>query len=98
MEIILSPDEARRGGQLEIMLPSRTLCPTCEGQGGVGPYQCFRCMGNGMLLQEVPVIVEFPPGISDGDQKAISLRHLGIRDVYVTMLFRIGRRAGIDDL
>jgi DnaJ-class molecular chaperone len=38
LEIILSLDEARRGGHMEIMLPSQTLCPTCKGKGGVGPY------------------------------------------------------------
>jgi DnaJ-class molecular chaperone len=89
LEIVLSPDEARQGGQMEIMLPSRTSCPTCGGEGSVGFYRCFRCMGNGALLEEVPVLVEFAPGISDGYQKAVSLQHLGIRDVYVTLLFRI---------
>ena len=98
LEIILSPDEAQRGGQMEIMLPSQTSCPTCSGQGGVGSYRCFRCMGSGTLLEDVPVIVEFAPGISDGYQKAISLRHLGIREVYITVLFRIGGRSRIEDL
>jgi len=95
LEIILSPDEARRGGQMEIMLPSRTECPTCRGQGGVGFYQCFRCMGSGSLFGDVPVVVEFAPGIADGYQRAVSLRHLGIRDIYVTLLFRISGTQGI---
>jgi hypothetical protein len=46
-------------------------------------------MGSGALSGNVPVVLEFAPGISDGYQKAISLRHLGIRDVYVTVIFRI---------
>jgi|GEM_PF-218738 len=89
LEIILTPDEAQRGGQMEIMLPSRAACPACGGQGDVGPYQCYRCEGSGDLYQDVPVIVEFGPGIQDGYQKAISLHRFGIRDVYVTLLFRI---------
>ena len=98
MEVILTPDEARRGGQMEMMLPSRILCPTCRGERGADLYQCFRCMGSGTLFEEVPVVVEFAPGISDGYQTAISLRRLGIRDVYVTVLFRISRAAGVEDL
>ena len=98
MEIILTPEEAQRGGRMEIMLPSRILCPTCSGQGEVGFYRCFRCMGSGTVSGDVPVLVEFAPGIPDGHQKAISLRHLGIRDVYVSVLFRIGRAGDIEDL
>jgi DnaJ-class molecular chaperone len=93
LEIILTPDEARRGGQMEIMLPSRTVCPTCGGQGNVEPYQCLRCEGSGDLYQEVPVVIEFGPGIRDGYQRAISLRRLGIHDVYITLLFRISGTA-----
>jgi molecular chaperone DnaJ len=89
MEIILSPDEAQRGGQMEIMLPSRTVCPTCGGHGNVGLYQCIRCEGSGDLYRDVPVVVEFEPGVRDGYQTAISLRRLGIHDVYITLLFRI---------
>ena len=98
LEIVLSPDEAQRGGQMEIMLPSRIQCPTCGGRGGLDLYRCFRCMGGGTLVQDVPVVVEFAPGISDGYEKAISLQHLGILDIYVTLLFRIGGAAGIEDM
>ena len=98
LEIVLSPDEARRGGQMQIMLPSRRICPTCGGHGGVGFYECFRCMGSGALFGEVPVLVEFDPGISDGYQNAVSLRRLGIDDVYITLLFRISGAEGIEDI
>jgi molecular chaperone DnaJ len=89
LEITLTADEARRGGRMEIMLPSQTSCPTCGGQGAVGLYQCFRCMGSGAIVGDVPVIVKFAPGISDGYQRAVSLRNLGIHDVYISLLFRI---------
>jgi molecular chaperone DnaJ len=98
MEIVLTPDEARRGGRMDIILPARILCPTCAGQGSAGFYACSRCMGSGVLFRDVPVAVEFPPGITDGSQRAISLRHLGIRDVYVSVVFRIGGTSGIEDL
>jgi hypothetical protein len=55
-------------------------------------------MGSGALVEEVPVIVEFAPGIPDGCEKAISLRRMGIRDVYVTLLFRISGTRKIEDM
>ncbi len=98
LEIVLTPEEARRGGQMQIMVPAQTLCPTCAGQGAVGLYQCYRCMGNGNVSGDMPVVIEFAPGISDGYQKAISLRHFGIRDVYISITFRISRAADIEEL
>jgi molecular chaperone DnaJ len=98
MEIVLSPDETKRGGRMEIILPARVLCTTCGGHGNIGFDRCYHCMGSGDMIQDVPVLVQFPPNISDGSQKTISLRRLGIRDVYVTILFRISRAAGIECL
>ena len=97
LEFVLTPEEARRGGQMRIFMPAQIPCPTCSGLGAVGPYHCWRCMGNGSLLGEMPLIVEFGPGISDGYQRAIALDHFGIRDVYLTLLFRIGRTSDIED-
>ena len=98
MEIVLSPDEAQRGGRMEIVLPARILCTTCGGHGNIGLDRCYQCMGSGDMIQDVPVLVQFPPNISDGSQRIISLWRLGIHDVYITILFRISRATGIEDL
>jgi hypothetical protein len=74
------------------------VLPTATPEDIRGPYQCFRYMGNGSVSGDVPVTGKFPPGISDGYQRAISLRHLGIRDVYVSVLFGIGRTADVEVL
>ena len=90
LEIILTPDEARMGGRFRISVPTVSPCPTCSGRGIVRPYQCYRCMGAGSVSEDLPVNIEIAPGIPDGFQKAISLRRFGIRDVYLTLIFRIG--------
>jgi molecular chaperone DnaJ len=98
LEVILSPEEAQRGGRFQIFIPARIMCPACRGSGAVGPYECFRCRGRGAIIEDLPVAMEFAPGVSDGYQKAISLNPFGIRDVYLTLIFRIDRAADIEDL
>jgi len=98
LEIVLSPEEARFGGEMQIILPSKVLCPGCGGSGETGFFECYRCAGSGAIYGETPVTVEIPPGISDGSQRTLSLRRLGIRDVYVSIVFCVGGHAGIEDL
>jgi hypothetical protein len=63
LEVTLTQDQARRGGNAKIMVPAQALCPTCRGHGGVGFYECLRCAGEGIISGEMPVSVSFPPGI-----------------------------------
>ena len=90
LEIVLTPEEARLGGQFRIRVPTVSQCPTCGGRGIMPPFQCYRCMGGGSVSRDLPVDLEIAPGIPDGYRKAVSLRHFDIRDVYLTLLFRIG--------
>jgi molecular chaperone DnaJ len=93
LEIKLTPDEAQRGGRFQIYVPTLRSCPTCRGRGFMPPCRCFRCMGGGSISEDVPVTVEYAPGISDGFQQAVSLQGLGIRDIYITLIFRISVHA-----
>ena len=49
LEVTLTAEQARRGGNARIMVPARTICPTCRGQGGVGFYECLHCAGEGVI-------------------------------------------------
>ncbi len=98
LEIVLSPEEAQRGGRFQILVPAQTVCLVCGGRGSVGYYECFRCMGSGTITEDMPVEMEFAPGISDGYQKAVSLDLFGIQDVYLTLLFRIGGHGEMEEL
>lgn len=90
LEIVLTPREARTGGRFRILVPAVSPCPACGGRGLLPPYNCYRCMGSGSVSEDVPVVVNFYPGIPDGYQKSVSLGGLGIRDIFLTLLFRIG--------
>jgi DnaJ-class molecular chaperone len=88
LEVTLTPEQARRGGNARIMLPAQAVCPTCRGQGGVGFYECGRCAGEGVISGEMPVSVSFPPGLIKDHAVMIPLDRFGIRNVHVTVLFR----------
>jgi DnaJ-class molecular chaperone len=88
LEITLSREQCRRGGQARVMIPARAACPTCRGHGGLGPYACAHCNGEGALAGDVPVNVSFPPGITTDHAVIIPLHRYGIHNLYLTVLFR----------
>jgi DnaJ-class molecular chaperone len=88
LEVTLSPEQASRGGNASILVPAQAVCPTCRGQGGVGPYECLRCAGEGVLSGEMPVSVSFPPGLTKDHAVMIPLDRFGIRNMHITVLFR----------
>lgn len=88
LEVPLTPEQARRGGNARVMVPAQAVCPTCRGQGGVGFYECTRCAGEGIISGEMPVSVSFPPGLSKDHAVMIPLDRFGIPNTHITVLFR----------
>ena len=88
VEILLSPEEALRGGQVRVLIPSQFKCPTCEGRGGVGLFECWHCNGRGVVAGEYPLLVSFPGGISEYLVE-IPLDRFGIQNFYLKVYFRI---------
>jgi len=88
LEVSLTPEQARRGGNARIMVPAQAVCPTCRGNGSVGLYECLRCAGEGMISGEMPVTVAFPPGLTKDQAVVIALDRFGIRNIHITVLFR----------
>jgi DnaJ-class molecular chaperone len=88
LEIPLTREQALKGGTARIMVPARAVCPTCRGYGGVGPYECTRCAGEGHISGEAPVSISFPPGLTQDHAVMIPLNRFGIRNLHMTVLFR----------
>ena len=88
LEVTLTPEQARRGGNARIMIPARAVCPICRGYGGVGFYECDRCAGEGAISGEMPVSVSFPPGLTKDHAVMIPLDRFGIPNAHITVLFR----------
>jgi len=89
LEVTLTPQQARHGGNARIMAPAQAVCPACRGQGAVGFYECTRCAGEGIISGEMPVSVSFPPDLAKDHAVMIPLDRFGIRNVHITVLFRI---------
>jgi DnaJ-class molecular chaperone len=88
LEVTLTPEQARRGGNAKIMVPAQAVCPTCRGYGGVGFYECARCAGEGVISGEMPVSVSFPPGLTKNHAVMIPLDRFGVPNTHITVLFR----------
>jgi len=89
LEVTLTPEQARRGGNARIMVPAQAVCPSCRGHRSVGFYECIRCAGEGFISGEMPVYVSFPPGLTKDHAVMIPLDQFGIQNIHVTVLFRI---------
>lgn len=87
--ITITPEQAFRGGHVRLNIPSQIHCPTCNGTGGIGFYECWRCSGAGNITGVHPVLLSYPPGISDNHTVQVSLDRYGIRNLYLTVNFRI---------
>jgi molecular chaperone DnaJ len=88
LEVPLTRRQAQRGGHATVMVPARSICPTCHGFGNVGFYQCHRCEGEGAISGEVPLSISYPGGIMKDHAVVIPLDRFGIRNLHFTVLFR----------
>lgn len=91
VEILLSAEQARQGGRVRIMIPAQLPCPTCRGRGWVGPFDCLRCSGTGVIRDEYPIELSYPPGVSNSYITQIPLDQFGIHNFYLTAYFRVSR-------
>mgnify|MGYP001821610754 FL=1 len=88
LEVTLTVEQARRGGNARVMVPAQAVCPVCRGHGGIGFYECSRCAGEGAISGEMPVSVSFPPGLTEDHAVMIPLDRFGIPNTHLTVLFR----------
>lgn len=89
IEVVLSPEEAAWGGQVQIGIPSQAPCEACDGHGAMGPYECWQCQGHGIRITTYPLTVEYPAGLRDGHAVSLPLSQFGIQNFYLNVLFRV---------
>lgn len=88
LEVTLSPDEALRGGRINVTVPARISCPICDGKGDVGTFGCWRCERQGFLIREVPIQISYPAATTNHVAE-VSLSPYGIHNFYLTVFFRV---------
>jgi molecular chaperone DnaJ/curved DNA-binding protein len=89
LELLLSPDEALRGGTVPLSMPVFYPCPVCHGAGREGLFPCTYCGEQGTIEEEEIVRVRIPPTVRDGTVAEIPLRGGGIHNLYVRLYLRI---------
>jgi DnaJ-class molecular chaperone len=89
MEVLLSPDEAARGGVVYLGVPVFYLCPVCGGSGRDWLFRCTYCQEHGMIEEEETVRVRIPPLVKDGTILEIPIRGLGIHNFYLRLYIRV---------
>ena len=89
-QVILSTDEAIRGGNLVIVVPSCSPCERCGGSGRRGLFSCDLCDGEGLMEEEETLRVHVPPRVGDGTRIDVPLRGLGLHDFYLCLHVRVG--------
>jgi molecular chaperone DnaJ len=78
LELILSPDEAIRGGLLPIEIPVYEECPRCHTSGLWEGFYCSLCMGYGRIAAERKFSLYVPPGIGHGTEEVVPLDDIGL--------------------
>ena len=89
LEVILSPEEARRGGLFPITIPVLEPCPQCRRTGLLEEFFCPSCSGRGVVRGEREFSLSIPPHVSHGTQISLSTEDIGLRRVNLHILVLI---------
>lgn len=87
--VSLTREQALRGGRVRVWVPVQATCPDCWGHGRVGLYACQGCSGQGALVEQRPVWIVFPGGVTHGSAARLPLAQLGAPDSYLTIRFDV---------
>lgn len=44
-----------------------SVCPSCRGEGSIAADPCRKCGGSGLEQAETTIVVDIPPGVSEGN-------------------------------
>jgi DnaJ-class molecular chaperone len=91
--VILSPEEATRGGIVVLAVPSCAPCERCRGSGREGRFPCESCDGEGLIEEQEIVRVLVPAMVPDGTVMNVPLRGLGVHNFYLRVQVRVATPA-----
>lgn len=71
LEVVLTPEEAQRGGIFPVTVPVMEPCPECRQSGWLDDFFCPSCMGHGAVKANREFKLTFPPNTQDGAVEAV---------------------------
>ena len=92
-DVVLSPEEAARGGVLPIAVPVFEACPECGGSGHTWLFPCLHCGQSGMVEEAVTVRLEIPPMVRAGTVIDLPLEGLGVSNFRLRIFIHIDRES-----
>ena len=91
LEVVLTPEEARRGGTYPVTVPVPLPCPHCSRSGG-GALFCPTCRGRGTVSGRREFNLVIPPNVDDGVSASVSLERVGLRGGRLVIDVRVADR------
>jgi DnaJ-class molecular chaperone len=88
VEVLLAPEEAARGGVIDVAVPVPGWCWACRGGGETRYGVCRACGGEGVVERDVPVRA-YLPGIARDATLDVPLRDAGLPDVVLQLHVRL---------
>jgi DnaJ-class molecular chaperone len=85
IEVVLTPDEWRRGCVLPIGVPVLRRCAGCGGSGHDWLLPCLACGQLGTIEDEAIVHVRIPPMMRSGSIFEMPIRGLGANDFHLRL-------------
>ena len=89
VEIVLTPDEAAKGGLFPLELPVREQCKRCGASGHVGYFVCPECQGGGIVSGRRSLEIAMPARVVDGTKACLSLEDVGLRGTDLNVLVSV---------
>lgn len=89
VEIILTPEEAARGGILSLGIPTHDYCEVCGGTGRDWLFRCHACDGAGFVSRTRPLQIRIPQSLSLGATPEVSLATFGINNLFLKLRIRV---------
>jgi molecular chaperone DnaJ len=89
VEVVLTAEQAARGGAVPMVVPVARVCARCGGAGRTGFFLCDACDGHATVWTKASVDVTVPAGARDGQVIETSLRHVGIRNMWLKTHVRV---------
>jgi len=87
--LVLSQEEAEKGGEVEVTVPFYAPCPQCRGTGEQWFFPCMYCLGEGLVKQRKGVRISIPVGVKDGAIIEVPLESLGAFRRYLRVLIEV---------
>jgi DnaJ-class molecular chaperone len=81
IELILTPQEARAGGDFPVEIPVIEECQSCAGRGYARRFICRACGGSGNVHGKRTFDLHVPAGITTGAEAKVSLGGIGLENV-----------------